>query len=84
MTTEKVERANQLLEWIRKLENQRSRWESSKSIYKLELSTATERCRSEIIQEVDKYWVNFEDLKLLAISRISKRIEELQIEFDNL
>lgn len=84
MTEEKVERASLLLKWIKELKDQKSRWEDAKNIYRLELSTATERCRSERISEVSEHWINFEELRLLAIARISKRLDELQEEFDNL
>ena len=46
MTKEKLEKAKQLLAVINELEDQKSRWENAKSIYRLELSTATERCRN--------------------------------------
>jgi hypothetical protein len=84
MTKEKLEKAKQLLAVINELEDQKSRWENAKSIYRLELSTATERCRNERLRDVDKRWVNFEELRLLAIAKITKRLEELQQEFDNL
>ena len=84
MTKEKLEKAKQLLAFINELEDQKSRWENAKRIYKLELSTATERCRNEGLRDVDKRWVNFEELRLLAIAKITKRLEELQQEFDNL
>ena len=34
--------------------------------------------------EVDNNFVNFEDVKLLALARIQKRVDELQKEFDAL
>lgn len=80
MTEEKLEKAKQLLAFINELKNQKSKWE----VYRLELSTAIERCSNEGLMEVDKKWVNFEEIRLLAIARITKRLEELQQEFDNL
>ena len=79
MTEEKVERANQLLKWIEELKDQKSEWENSKSIFRVELNNQYDQARC-----VDARWINFEEIKLLAIARISKRLEELQREFDNL
>lgn len=71
MTVEKLEKAKRLLEFIDKLKGQKGRWENAQSVYRLELSTATERCNNERITEVDKKYVNFEELRLLAIARIT-------------
>lgn len=84
MTEEKLEKAKQLRGFISDLKNQKSKWENAKSIYRLELSTAAEKCSNERLMEVNEYWVNFEEIRLLAIARITKRLEELQQEFDNL
>lgn len=84
MTEEKVERANQLLKWIEELKDQKSRWENAKSIYRLEVISRDNEYRNRAIKEVNTRWVNFKELKLLAIARISERLEELQREFDNL
>lgn len=84
MTEEKLEKAKQLLAFINELKNQKSKWENAKRVYRLELSDATERCSNERLMEVDKYWVNFEEIRLLTIAKITKRLEELQQEFDNL
>lgn len=79
MTEEKLEKAKQLLAFINELKNQRSRWENSESIHELQLNNTANQARC-----VDTKWVNFEEIRLLAMARITKRLEELQQEFDNL
>lgn len=36
------------------------------------------------VLQVDDAFINFEELKLLAIARIERRLKEVQTEFDNL
>lgn len=79
MDKEKVKRANLLLKQIEKLKDQKDRWESSENICELRLDT-----KNEGAKYVEYEYINFEDLKLFTISRISKRLEELQREFDDL
>lgn len=84
MTTEKLEKAKQLVEFIDELKYQKSRWENAQSIHKLELSTTIKRCNDESVTGTDEKYVNFEELRCLTIARINKRLEMLQSEFDNL
>lgn len=84
MTEEKVKKGQQLLEWISKLDSQKGRWERAERISRLELSTRKESSGAESFYSVDANLVNFDDLKLLVLAKLERRIKELQEEFDNL
>lgn len=79
MTEEKLKRGQELLTITRQLKNSYENWQNANSIHLLELETSRGTYYSG-----DKRWVNFDDLKLLALAKISKRLEEVQTEFDNL
>lgn len=86
MTEEKLNKGKELIKHIKHLIGQKEKWEEANAIHKIELSTAI-TCydyeQSKYI-EVDDSFVNFEDMKLLALARIQKRIDELQKQFNAL
>lgn len=79
MTEEKLNKGGELIKRIKRLIEQKEKWEEANAIHKIELSTAIAYC-----YDVDYSFVNFEDMKLLALARIQKLIDELQKEFDAL
>lgn len=55
------------------------------SFAKIELSTVIAHCGgTKYIGDIDNSFINFEDIKLLALAKIQSRIYELQKEFDAL
>lgn len=84
MTEEKLNKGGELIECIKRLIEQKEKWEEANAIHKIELSTTITYCRQSKYMEVDDSFVNFEDMKLLALARIQKRIDQLQKEFDAL
>lgn len=83
MTEEKLNKGGELIKRIKRLIEQKEKWEEANAIYKIELSTTID-CRQSKYMDVDYSFVNFEDMKLLALARIQKLIDKLQKEFDAL
>lgn len=84
MIEEKLNKGGELIEYIKHLIEQKEKWEEANAIHKIELSTTITYCGQSKYMEVDNNFVNFEDVKLLALARIQKCIGELQKEFDAL
>ena len=87
MTEEKLNKGGELIKRIRRLIEQKEKWEEANAIHKIELSTAICYCgqfKYSKYMDVDYSFVNFKDMKLLALARIQKLIDELQKEFDAL
>ena len=86
MTEEKLNKGGELIKRINHLIEQRKKWEEANAIHRIELSTTTTLtyCEQSKYMDVDNSFVNFEDIKLLALARIQKRIDQLQKEFDAL
>lgn len=84
MTEEKLNKGRELIKRIKYLIEQKEKWEEANAIHKIELSTTITYCRQSKYMDVDDSFVNFEDIKLLALARIQKRIDQLQKEFDAL
>lgn len=84
MTEEKIKQGEELLKKISRLQAQKSKWELSQKIRRLELCTIDGYDRVDKVLEVDGCFVNFEDLKLLVLAKIERRLKEVQTEFDNL
>ena len=83
MTEEKLNKGGELIKRIKRL-IEKEKWEEANSIHKIELSTTIAYCRQSKYMDVDYSFVNFEDMKFLALARIQKLIDELQKEFDAL
>ena len=84
MTEENLNKGGELIKYIKRLIEQKEKWEEANAIHKIRLSTTITYCGQSKYMEVDNNFVNFEDVKLLALARIQKRIDELQKEFDAL
>ena len=85
MTEEKLKKAEELLKRIKHLIEQKEKWEEAMSFAKIELRTTITYCGgSKCIDDIDNSFINFEDIKLLALAKIQSRISEVQKEFDAL
>lgn len=82
MTEEKVKKGEELLKKLSYLKDQRQRWEKGEKIFRLEVYITTNYSRDVI--SIDDSFINFNEVKLLAIAKINKRIGEVQREFDEL
>ena len=84
MTEEKVKEANELLKKLEYLKDQKRRWGGAKAFNRLEVNNYLRHERTGTTLSVDDSFINFDDIKLLALARIDKRIQEVQKEFDEL
>ena len=84
MTEEKIKKGEELLKEKRWLESQWDKWDMAQRIYRLEICSIGEYDKVNRVLEVDGCFINFEDLKMLAMSRIERRLKEVQEEFDKL
>ena len=84
MTEEKLNKGGELIKRIKRLIEQKEKWKEANAIHKIELSTTIAYRGQSRHMDVDYSFVNFEDMKLLALARIQKLIDELQKEFDAL
>lgn len=84
MTEEKIKQGEELLKKLAYLKDQKKRWELAKKIRRLELCTLSDYGRDGLVLEVNKEFINFDDLKLLVLAKLDKRIKQVQEEFDNL
>lgn len=85
MTEEKLKKAEELLKRINHLWAQKEKWEQAINFSKIELSATVTYCGGiKYIDGIDTSFINFEDIKLLALAKIQGRISELQKEFDSL
>ena len=84
MTEEKVKQGEELLNRLDKLKDQRKRWEDGMRLYKVELASTKEYSNNQSTFKIDSSFINFDEVKLLAITEINKRISEVQEEFDRL
>lgn len=84
MTEEKVKQGEELLKRLNKLKDQRKRWEEGVCFYTVELADAKECSRERSVFRIDGSFINFDEVKLLAMAKIDKRISEVQEEFDML
>lgn len=79
MTEEKIKQGEKLLKELNRLKDQRSGWENGVRFYRVELADA-----KRYFDSIDSSFINFDEVKLLAIAKIDKRISEVQEEFDRL
>lgn len=85
MTREKLNKGEELIERIERLTKQKEKWEEATAFHKIELSTnITTYCGNLKYADVDTSFVNFEDIKLLALARIQECISKWQKEFEAL
>ena len=79
-----MKRREQLLNHLKKLKEQRSKWERAKLFTGIKVAGLGEYNNIRCEYYVEHSYINFEDIKLLVIAKISKKIEQLQKEFDAL
>lgn len=85
MTEEKIKQGEELLNKLNRLKDQRSRWEKGVCFSGVELADAVKGYTVDRrIFSIDSSFINFDEVKLLAIAKIDKRISEVQEEFDKL
>lgn len=84
MTGEKIKQGEEFLKKLSWLKDQKRRWEAGQEIKRLELCNRSDYGHIDRVMEVSNSFINFEELKLLAIARIERRLKEVQTEFDNL
>ena len=82
MAEEKVKQSEELLERLNKLKSQRKRWE--KEVYEVKFADTKEYSREQSTFRIDSSFISFDEVKLLTIAEIDKRISEIQEEFDRL
>lgn len=80
MTEEKVKRGEELLKCLGKLKDQKSKWERGERFFGLKVIDR----EAYNALDVDDSFVDFDEVKLLAIARISRKMEQIQKEFDEL
>lgn len=84
MTEEKVRKGEELLKRLSYLKNQKQRWEKGEKFLHPEVCTIGEYGKVQSSMSIDDSFINFDEIKLLAIARIDRRISEVQREFDEL
>ena len=84
MTEEKIKQGEELLKKLSYLKEQKKKWELAQKFRRLELRTLTDYNATGIVLEVQTEFINFDELKLLVLAKLEKRIKEVQEEFDNL
>lgn len=84
MTEEKVKKDKELLERLNKLKDQKSRWERGVYFFIVEISDSIRYNGAQHTYSVDDSFINFDEVKLLAIAKLNRRISEVQEEFDEL
>ena len=84
MTEEKIKQGEELLKKLSCLKEQKRRWELAQKFRRLELCTLTDYGATGAVLEVQTEFINFDELKLLVLAKLDKRIKEVQEEFDNL
>ena len=84
MTEEKIKQGEELLKKLSWLKDQRSRWERACRFCRLEASDYKKYNGSGRDFSIDDSFINFDEIRLLAIAKIDKRISVVQEEFDML
>ena len=84
MTEEKVRKGEELLKRLSYLKDQKQRWERGEKFLHPEVCTIGDYGKVQSSMSIDDSFINFDEIKLLAIARINKRISEVQKEFDEL
>ena len=73
-----------MLKKLSRLKDQRDRWEREVCFFRLELADVKGYNGRQDTFSIDDSFINFDEVKLLAIAKIDKRISEVQEEFDRL
>ena len=84
MTEEKIKRGEELIKKLSHLRDERRRWEIAVRFFRIEVSDTMTYDRTQKVFSVGDDFINFNELKLLVLAKIDRRIEEVQTEFDEL
>lgn len=84
MTEDKLKRGQKLLEDIEKFTDELEKWNNANDFHKIELSGGGSYPDYNTLYEVSLHFMNFKDVKLLAIAKLEDKIDKLQNEFDKL
>lgn len=84
MTEEKMRKGEELFKELSYLKNQKQKWEKGEKFLRPEVCTIGNQGRVQNSMSIDDSFINFDEIKLLAIARIDRRISEVQREFDEL
>ena len=84
MTEEKIKQGEVLLKKLSHLKDQKRSWEKAIGFFKLEVKDGHGHDGIGDIYSMDDSFINFEEVKLLAIAKIDRRIDAVQREFDGL
>lgn len=84
MTEEKIKRGGELLKKLSHLRDQRKKWEIAVRFFRIEVSDTMTYDRNQKVLSVEDDFINFNELKLLVLAKIDRRIKEIQKQFDNL
>lgn len=82
MTEENLKLGNDILKKIKSLEEEKKYWEAATKFSRVEIKYGT--IYENMEKDVDPSMLNFEEIKLLTLAKISKLIEELKSKFSNL
>ena len=82
MTIEKTKRGAEILNMIKRLEQEKTKWENSNYIRDISISNNLKDRTAYFILDVT--FIDFKRLKNDTLNTINKRIKEYQEEFDNL
>ena len=81
MNKENLKRGQQLSEDIEKLEEQLKTLELATNMYEVQIGFYN---GTSFLGKIDSFWIDFEVLKVLAISKITKKLNEYKQEFEKL
>lgn len=84
MTEEKVRKGEELLKRLSYLKDQKQKWEKGEKFLHPEVCTIGDYGKVQSSMSIDDSFISFDEIKLLAIAKINKRINEVQKEFDEL
>lgn len=84
MTEEKIKQSEELLKKLNHLKDQKKRWERAVGFSRPEVKDSHGYDGRGNTYSIDDSFINFDEVKLLAIAKIDRRIDAVQREFDEL
>lgn len=84
MPEEKVRKGEELLKRLSYLKDQKQRWEKGEKFLHPEICTIGDYGKVQSHMSIDDSFINFGEIRLLAMAKIDRRISEVQKEFDEL
>lgn len=83
MTNEKLEKAIQLKEKIARLEYRLDIWSKSEKVKSINIEYLTENYHQKT-ENLDEAFIDFQVLKTLTVNAITKHLDEVKTEYNNL